>query len=109
LDDLRARRLLPVDFICRQFGCCPPGADWLLGTGRRRHAILSRVRELTKLDLIGDQRWRWAHVDHIAEYGTLVAERVNSHGLAGRIDTAPLQAVHGQARYQGRQLRRRAA
>lgn len=85
LDDRRLRGRL----ICDSPRCCPRGAESMLASKGRSHAVRARARELEELAAIPNEAWRLTHVAKQAASAFLTATKANEvlseAGLPNRI------------------------
>lgn len=77
--------------ICADPACCPPAGAALLGDARR-HAIVSRARELALLGAAATPAWAWGRLADKATRGLTLAQRVNTI-TPTRVNTGVLNAV----------------
>lgn len=73
------------DLTCFDSTCCPRGAHSLTGTGRRQHAVRSRVTELEQLDGIVAPGWKLHHLARRAAGAEAAAERIRHAATAAGI------------------------
>jgi hypothetical protein len=73
LEDRRLRGRL----ICDSVRCCPHGADSMLASKGRHHAVRSRARELHELADIPNGAWRLNHVAKRAASAYVTATKAN--------------------------------
>lgn len=73
LDDRRPRGRLICDSVC----CCPHGADSMLASKGRRHAVRARSRGLEELAEIPNAAWRLNHIAKQAASAYVTATKAN--------------------------------
>jgi hypothetical protein len=77
--------------ICDSITCCPRGADSMLQSKGRAHAVRSRARELTELVQMPSEKWRLNHVAKQAASSYVTATKANEvlaqAGLGERLKT----------------------
>lgn len=103
-DDRRLRGRV----ICDSVRCCPKGADSMLASKGRPHAVRSRARELSELVEMPSESWRLNHIAKQAASAHVTATKANEvlaqAGLAERVKTegyASLEQVAEQLRTRG--------
>lgn len=89
---IRQHPALWRSIICADPTCCPPGGVSLLADARR-HAVVSRARELAVLGAATTPAWAWGRLADKSEHGLKLAERVN-RVAPNKVQTGPLSAVH---------------
>ena len=104
LDDRRLRGRL----ICDSVRCCPRGADSMLSSKGRRHAVRARARALEELADIPNPAWRLNHIAKQAASAYVTATKANeilaASELPNRIKTdgyAALEQVADFVRTRG--------
>lgn len=84
-DDRRLRGRL----VCDAIRCCPRGAESMLESSGRRHAVRSRARQLQELAEIPNESWRLNHIAKQAAVAQVTALKANeilaSAGVPNRI------------------------
>lgn len=73
LDDRRLRGRL----ICDSTRCCPHGADSMLASKGRRHAVRARARAIEELAEIPNPAWRLNHIAKQAASAYVTATKAN--------------------------------
>jgi hypothetical protein len=93
LDDRRLRGRL----ICDSIRCCPRGADSMLDSKGRRHAVRARARDLRELAEIPNPAWRLNHIAKQAASSYVTATKANeilaATDLPNRIKTEGYAAL----------------
>lgn len=93
LDDRRLRGRL----ICDSVRCCPRGAESMVASKGRSHAVRSRARELRDLAEIPNEAWRLNHIAKRAASAHVTALKANevlaSAGLPNRIKVDGYEAL----------------
>ncbi len=93
LDDRRLRGRL----ICDSVRCCPHGADSMLASKGRRHAVRARARDLRELAEIPNAAWRLNHIAKQAASSYVTATKANevlaTTDLPNRIKTEGYAAL----------------
>jgi hypothetical protein len=83
--------------ICDSITCCPRGADSMLQSKGRAHAVRSRARELTELVQMPSEKWRLNHVAKQAASSYVTATKANEilerAGMVERIKTEGYEAL----------------
>lgn len=74
---LLADRALRGRLVCSDVRCCPTGADSMLASKGRRHAVRARSRDLAELAEIPDQRWQLRHIGQQAASAHVLATKAN--------------------------------
>lgn len=74
---LLADRALRGRLICSDVRCCPRGAESMLASKGRPHAVRARGRELSELAAIPDPGWRLHHVARRAASAHVLATKAN--------------------------------
>lgn len=99
LDDRRLRGRL----ICDSVRCCPHGADSMLASKGRRHAVRGRARELQELADIPNVPWRLNQVSKQAASAFVTATKANevlaSTELPNRVKTSGYAALEQVAEF----------
>jgi hypothetical protein len=72
-DDARLRGRV----ICDSITCCPRGADSMLQSRGRAHAVRSRARELAELAEMPSEKWRLNHIAKQAASSHVTATKAN--------------------------------
>jgi hypothetical protein len=72
-DDARLRGRV----ICDSITCCPRGADSMLQSKGRAHAVRSRARELAELAEMPSEKWRLNHIAKQAASSHVTATKAN--------------------------------
>lgn len=70
-------RRLRGRLICDSVRCCPHGADSMLASKGRRHAVRARARELHELADIPNGAWRLNHIAKQAASAYVIATKAN--------------------------------
>jgi hypothetical protein len=101
-------RALLGRLVCDSVRCCPHGAESMLSSKGRPHAVRSRARGLAEIDEIPNLDWRLHHVAKEAASGYVAATKANEvlekSGLPNRLKPetyASLEQVADQLRGQG--------
>lgn len=99
LDDRRLRGRL----ICDSVRCCPHGADSMLASKGRRHAVRARARDLQELADIPNDAWRLNHIAKQAASANVTATKANellaTTDLPNRIRTDGYAALEQVAEF----------
>jgi hypothetical protein len=99
LDDRRLKGRL----ICDSVRCCPHGAESMLVSKGRPHAVRARARELEELADIPSEPWRLNHIAKQAASAYVTATKANeilaAAGLANRIKTEGYVALEQVAEF----------
>lgn len=99
LGDRRLRGRL----ICDSVRCCPHGADSMLASKGRRHAVRARARDLQELADIPNDAWRLNHVAKQAASAYVTASKANellaTAELPNRIKTDGYAALEQVAEF----------
>ena len=93
LDDRRLRGRL----VCDSIRCCPRGAESMLASKGRPHAVRARARDLQELAEIPNPAWRLNHVAKQAASAYVTATKANevlaTSDLSNRIKTEGFAAL----------------
>ncbi len=96
-DDARLRGRV----ICDSITCCPRGADSMLQSKGRAHAVRSRARELAELAEMPSEKWRLNHIAKQAASAYVTATKANEvlarAGLPERVKTEGYAALEQSA------------
>jgi hypothetical protein len=99
LDDRRLRGRL----ICYSVRCCPHGAESMLASKGRRHAVRARARDLQELADIPNDSWRLNHISKQAASAFVTATKANellaTTELPNRIKTDGYAALEQLAEF----------
>jgi hypothetical protein len=99
LDDRRLRGRL----ICESVRCCPHGAQSMLASKGRAHAVRSRARDLRELTDIPNDAWRLNHIAKQAASAYVTATKANevlaASDLPNRIKTEGYAALEQVAEF----------
>jgi hypothetical protein len=99
LNDRRLRGRL----ICDSVRCCPRGADSMLDSKGRRHAVRARARDLQELAEIPNPAWRLNHIAKQAASSYVTATKANeilaTTDLPNRIKTEGYAALEQVAEF----------
>lgn len=92
-----ADRRLRGRLICDSVRCCPRGAESMLASKGRAHAVRARARELHELDEIPNATWRLHHLAKRAASACVLAGHANKllaqTDLPNRIKTDGYEAL----------------
>lgn len=81
-------RALRGRLVCDSPRCCPRGAESMLSSRGRQHAVRARAREMDEIVSIPDARWRLHHVAKKAASAHVLATKANE-----ALGTANLKAT----------------
>jgi hypothetical protein len=100
---LLANRVLRGRLVCDAPRCCPRGAESMLASKGRPHAVRARSRELTELAQIPQASWRLHHIAKRAASAHVLATKANetldSAGLPNRVPTKGYAALEQAAEF----------
>lgn len=99
LDDRRLRGRI----LCDSVRCCPRGAESMMASKGRAHAVRARARELQEIAEIPNSAWRLNHVAKQAARGYVSAIKANEvlaqAGVPNRLKTQGFEALEQVAEF----------
>jgi len=111
LERLHGHSQLWARLLCTDPACCAPGGADMLGDARA-HAVISRSRNLARIDQAHRTQWKWNDLSARTAQGLVIGNRVNAmvdttSGL-NRVDLTALTAINtiASSRRQRQPIRR---